>query len=85
MLRADHERAANARKIGREAFGDAIDEILLLRIAADVGEGQDDDREARRRGFFSAGGAGFAGRARRPQRIDADRLGDVLESVSRDR
>ena len=48
----DHERAANARKIGREALRDPVDEMLLLRVAADIGEGQDDHREARRGGFF---------------------------------
>ncbi len=57
--------------------------MLLLRIAADIGEGQDDDREARRGGFFGrrgrrglrlGGPADF-------KRIDPDRLGDVLEFV----
>ena len=57
----DHERASNARKVGRQALRDPVDEMLLLRVAADIGERQDDDREARRGGFFGAGaGAGFA-------------------------
>ena len=30
----DHERARDAREVGREALGYAIDEILLLGIAA---------------------------------------------------
>ena len=39
---ADDERARDAREVGGQALGDAVDEILLLGIAADVGEGQDD-------------------------------------------
>ena len=57
----DHERAANARKIGRQALGDPVDEMLLLRIAADIGERQDDDREARRVVACSARGRSGAG------------------------
>ena len=58
----DHERAPNAREVGRQALRHPIDEMLLLRVAADIGERQDDDREARRGGFFGRGaGAGFAG------------------------
>src|ERR1700722_3863983 len=55
--------------------------MLLLGVPSHIGEGQDDDREARRRGFFGRGGRrglrlnGFADF----ERIDADRLGDVLE------
>ncbi len=52
----DHERASNARKIGRQALRDPVDEMLLLRVAADIGERQDDDREARRGGFFGRRG-----------------------------
>ena len=44
----DDEGAANARQIGRQALRDPVDEMLLLRSAADVGERQDDDREAGR-------------------------------------
>ena len=44
----DHERASDAREIGGQALGHAIDEIVLLGVAADIGEGQDDDREPRR-------------------------------------
>ena len=58
----DHDRASYPRKIGRQALRDPVDEMLLLRIAADIGERQDDDRQARRGGFSDAGtGAGFAG------------------------
>ena len=41
----DHERPADARQIGGQALGHAIDEILLLRVARHVGEGKDDDGE----------------------------------------
>ncbi len=58
----DHERAANARKIGRQALRDPVDEMLLLRVAADIGERQDDDREARRR-LLSGSDADGAGAA----------------------
>ena len=56
MLRAITNDAANAREIGRQALRDPVDEILLLRVAADIGERQDDDREARRGGFFGRWG-----------------------------
>ena len=46
---ADHEGASYARKVGRQALSDAVDEMFLLWIAAKVGERQDDDRQARRR------------------------------------
>ena len=55
--------------------------MLLLRIASDIGERQNDDREARRTGFFRRRGSrglrvgGWADF----KRINSDRLGDVLE------
>src|SRR5271165_6696145 len=80
-IAGDDVSAPNARKIGRQALGDPVDEMLLVRVAADIGERQDDHREARRGGFF-----GYRGRSRlrlgglaHVQRIDPDRLGDVLE------
>ena len=42
----DHDGAAETREIGREALRDAVDEMLLLRVAADICEGQNDDRKA---------------------------------------
>jgi hypothetical protein len=36
---ADHDRATYAREVRRQAFSDAVGEILLLGIAAGVGEG----------------------------------------------
>ena len=55
--------------------------MLLLRVAADIGERQDDHREARRGGFFGRRGRRglrLSGHADF-ERIDPDRLGDVLE------
>ena len=55
--------------------------MLLLRVASDIGERQNDHREARRGGFFGRWGrrglrlGGLADF----ERIDPDRLGDVLE------
>ena len=55
--------------------------MLLLRAASDIGEGQDNNREARRGGFFGRWGQrGFClGGPADVNRIDPDRLGDVLE------
>ena len=55
--------------------------MLLLRVAADIGEWQNDDREARRGGFFGRRdrrGLRLGGLPT-SKRIDPDRLGDVLE------
>ena len=80
-IAGDHDSAPNARKIGRQALRDPVDEMLLLRVAADIAERQNDDREARGIGFFGhQGRRGFrhSGHAH-VERINADRLGDVLE------
>ena len=34
----DDKGARNAREVGGQALGDAVDEIVLLRIVADIGE-----------------------------------------------
>jgi len=44
----DHETLGDTGQIGRHVLGDPISEILLLRIVAEVGEGQHHDRQARR-------------------------------------
>src|SRR5271166_1046398 len=46
-IAGDHDGAPYPREVGREALRDPVDEMLLLRIAANIGERQDDDREAR--------------------------------------
>ena len=43
----DDEGARNARQVGCEAFGDTIDEVVLLAVATEVDEGQDNDGEPR--------------------------------------
>jgi hypothetical protein len=35
---------SDTREVGRQAFRHPVDEMLLLRVAADIGERQDDDR-----------------------------------------
>ena len=60
---SDHERASDPRKVRGQAAGHAIDEIVLFGIAADIGEGQDDNGE------LSA-----ARRARRPAQRMRSRL-----------
>ena len=57
---SDHPHPAHLRKIGGQALGDAVDKIVLPGIAPDVGEGQNHDRQARRRGFFGVRAAGSA-------------------------
>ena len=42
----DDECARNARQVGCEAFGDSVDEIVLLAVAAEVDEGQHDDGQS---------------------------------------
>ena len=60
-------------RVGSEALRDAVDEILLPRIASDVGERQDDDREPwRGRIFRCQGRRGFAGWRVDLERIDPD-------------
>src|SRR6516165_6285676 len=43
----DDERSGNARQVGRQAFGYAIDKIFLFRIAPNIGEWKDDYRQTR--------------------------------------
>src|SRR5208283_646105 len=75
-IAGDHVSAPNARKIGREALRDPVDEMLLLRVASDIAERQDDDREARRGRFFGRWGRRrlCLGGLADFERIDPDRL-----------
>src|SRR5690349_3754221 len=41
----NHQHAWEPRKISREVLGDPVCEILLLAVVAEVGKGQDDDRQ----------------------------------------
>ena len=77
----DHERAGDAREIGGQALRHAIDEILLLWIAADVGEGQNHDGEAWWTRLVRCGGVRRGRWACRAglDRIDSHWPSDVLE------
>jgi hypothetical protein len=71
----DHEQRLDLGEIGDQVLGDAVAEILLLGVAAHVGEGQDGDR-----GLGRHGGRGRARRAVGPADAEhADRPGDVLD------
>ena len=83
----DHERAPDARQIGREILGDPVREILLLTVVAEVREGQHDNRQTRR-----SGGLGDCrnwwdaqcrkvGYAFRTQRIDPHWPSNVLDAL----
>ena len=75
---ADDECAVNARQVGSQALGHAVDEIVLLGPAADVGEGENDDRQTRRNG--SAGRRRGRRRAG-PNHVDPHRPRDVLQRL----
>ena len=47
-IACDDEATGDLREVRGQAFSDAVDEILLFGIAADVGEGQHDNRKVRR-------------------------------------
>src|SRR5450631_386298 len=46
-IAGDHERSGNSRKVRSQALGHAINEVLLLRIAADINEWQHHYRQMR--------------------------------------
>jgi uncharacterized protein DUF5681 len=78
-IAGDHDGASYAREVSREALRDPVDEMLLVGVAADIGEWQNDDREAWRAQFFRRRGRrGFRGPVD-PKRVDPDRFSDVLE------
>ena len=65
----DHETVADAREIGRQVLGYAVGEIVLGRVAGEIGEGQHDEGKTRglgrrrrgrgdRRWRYDRGGAG---------------------------
>ena len=79
---ADDEGTPDPREVGRQALRHPVDEIILLRVAPEVGERQNDHRQPRRSEFVRGRGDGRGPRLRRLadfERIDPDRLGDVLE------
>ena len=80
-IAGDHDGATNPREVGRQALRDPVDEMLLLRVAADIGEGQNDDREARR-ALSVRFGSGGRGRGADLDREGSHRPRDVLERLS---
>src|SRR6516225_4007144 len=44
---SDHETAGDAREVSGQVLGKAVSEILLTGIAAEICEGQNDNRHAR--------------------------------------
>ena len=47
--RDDEAAGQRARQIRRQALGDAVGEIIVVRVAAEIGEGQHDHGKTRRR------------------------------------
>ena len=72
----DHEAVADAREIGGEVFGDAVGEIVLARIAGEIGEGQHDDGEMR-----GLGGRGGVRRCMRRHRSRERRYAVGAEEI----
>ena len=79
----DHEERLEARQLRNQVVGDAVREVVPLRTAAHVDEGQERDRGLRRETARRAAALGTGRRRRRIQghAIDADRLQDVLDLV----
>jgi hypothetical protein len=46
----DHGHLREPRQVGRQVLGDSVGKILLLAVVAQIDEGQDHDRQARRNG-----------------------------------
>src|SRR5215472_2422909 len=72
------EKVAMARQLGDDVLGDAVAQILLLRVGVEVGEGQHGDRRPRcplRLPRRILGRGAPSGR----HAIDPDGLGDVLQ------
>ena len=69
------EGPGNTRQIGGEAFGEAVDQILLLQTAADIDEGQDKDRKV--------GPDGSLGRRRFRLSQRFDRVGALVSGDDR--
>ena len=72
----DHEQAGDLRKIGDQVLGHAVAEILLLGIAAHVGEWQHGDRRLVRHRRRRCHGSGAV---RPADAEDPHRPGDVLD------
>jgi len=83
----DDKHAREPRQIGRQILGDAVREILLVGIIAEIGERQLDDRKAWHDGGLGDWRSGRDARCRRigdgfgAQRIDPHRSSNVLDAL----
>src|SRR5215475_9934722 len=64
-MSADHEQTTNARQVSGQTLSHAIHEVLLLRVAAQVGERKHDNGQTRRRIWGRLRVATVRGRANR--------------------
>src|SRR6266446_10450476 len=49
----DHEQVRDPRQIGRQILDDAVGEVLLHAVVAEIGKRKDDNRYGSNRGYFS--------------------------------
>src|SRR6516164_1189862 len=81
----DHDHAGDSRQIGGQILSDAVCEVLLLRVVAQVGKGEHHDRESRYFGRVPDGCGESAARPRATsrgfgsQRVHPQRPPDVLD------
>jgi hypothetical protein len=68
----DNECVAHARETGGQCVGQSVDEVVLRRIAGQIGEGQHDDRKTRRFGGRLRGHACGRARIEEPPRAASD-------------
>ena len=80
----DHQHPGDARQIGRQILGDSVCEILLLRIIAEIGKRQHDDRQPRRNWLRNRRSrrtwSQWVSKGFRAQRIDPHWASDVLDA-----
>ena len=76
----DNEEPANLREGGDQVLGDAVGQVLLLRVAGHVVERQHGDRRLLRKGeVFDVHHRRTGARTLRDDQVDPDRIGDVLD------
>ena len=81
VLRATTTRL-NARQVSCQALGYPVNEMLMARVAADIGERQDDDRKTRRPVPTASAWTARRGPSRASlDCVDPDRPRDVLERL----
>ncbi|MCY1502857.1 hypothetical protein D9M68_369650 [compost metagenome] len=79
-IAGDDEQPAGPGEVGDQVFGQAVDEDLLLRLVAHIGEGKDGDGglDGQRQGGL---GAAALAQGRRADAIERNRLDYVLDRV----